>query len=730
MSILSSHAIRTRLNLDRLEELADEEIPFVSTEDVEEAFKATSKTLSETESIINELHQVSERLIRNRGLTQDDLVCVERVAGESLVSSSVRNALTSQPSETYYHEIRVATEALSERLKLGIIIAIISVIIKIFNWILNFSRERKVNEYREFVAKIPELVETSDEFKSKARAACGGNDYMYEEFWNRYPEFGKGKSTPEQYANVLINYAEITSFLVGYVFIKDEGQKEDCLFEVVYRERGIHLGKMIVDEFDRVHGLQNTPLAEKGQLKRVIFAVLLKTGCLATCFNGDDENVKRFVDLWYNGFLGDAINSTFFRTGWRVFTHRAFDYFKSSEHANHLSKAEYQIDVTIKALSNFKRDHSAGRKYPFPDEVGNAPVDTYFRDVSTPAEYRYRLPTLQEAPLLWGPAYVSHDLGYAAFGSNITTDKTNNRMWFNQFVTSAVFAPLSLFTTEAANSLVLSTVSAAGAGGWKYPTVSFKDKIPPDFFSVIENYHDVYPVGGYLTQEDEHKPITVYDVAPKYRPQPSLDYYQTPCLYVPKVTSLPLKNYDPEIVYKLDNRTFNSLMPAFMMLMTGSASSLVDLKDFDPGRYRRRYETLRKKTSKILDEMRELEKLASRGKETLQATFREHYTIDNARWDDAINVVWWAWETNNLDVIKPEKDYNNVKNWNSKKNMADEASESLRADNAWFALKDTLEAIKILGVVSGRAKDIATVLQSSPLAGLKWYVNPNHGYFK
>ena len=133
MSILSSHAIRTRLNLDRLEELADEEIPFVSTEDVEEAFKTTSKTLSETESIINELHQVSERLIRNRGLTQDDLVCVERVAGESLVSSSVRNALTSQPSETYYHEIRVATEALSERLKLGIIIAIISVIIKIFN---------------------------------------------------------------------------------------------------------------------------------------------------------------------------------------------------------------------------------------------------------------------------------------------------------------------------------------------------------------------------------------------------------------------------------------------------------------------------------------------------------------------------------------------------------------------------------------------------------------------
>lgn len=369
MPIVSNHIIRSQLILDKLKSFdADEGAAIETYEQIETLLKGSDAATHDAKNLIEELNILRKQLIADRGLTRDTAEMAVSVAGESLLSRTVRSTLTDYPSRPdLVMETVVACESISQRLKITIIIAIVGVILKILGWLLG----RESNKRNEYVAgkmddviksKVDALNEVDKEVVKIISSPHGQFTYL-----KIRERLEKNRPLSEiELDHLFKNLHEIDEMASATKLVQRPGvTKEPSTLDYLL-ERGIDCYERVFEQYEK--GSSNEMLdrdIDPQELTRALLKQIILTNVGTTILPGTKEigqkTVSEIAYEWYRQnagtsiSLGDTSSSLWSVTGCRMFCSDAFKGYTDPKFESALMSLQVTIHNVGNKLAEFNR---------------------------------------------------------------------------------------------------------------------------------------------------------------------------------------------------------------------------------------------------------------------------------------------------------------------------------------------------------------------------------------
>lgn len=374
----TNHTIKSQILLDKLNALR-EESEINDEVELEHVITSGNMSINEAECLLEELDGVKSRILAERGLTRETAAMISTVASESLISKSVRSTLTEYPSRPdLVGNTVVACEALSSKLKIGLLVAIIGIILKILGWLLGRSGKSDKYETGQMGDRISELVDSTDGASKKIIDTFKCDLAKLTLFRIKDELEKEGKLTTNTFGTLVGNMAQIDEILDDFLLAKGKRLKTVGVLDGL-REENIDVLYNIYKVYQDDGEAFTTAIIDKSQnLYRVIAKEIIKTnvGVSTLPTSKDDEHSEVGVALkdFYGGTNGhgqaeylytNKADSLFRLMRSRVFTDDAFRYFNSKLYESNLRELATRLGMISSSLNTFLMIYRRDKDKPF-----------------------------------------------------------------------------------------------------------------------------------------------------------------------------------------------------------------------------------------------------------------------------------------------------------------------------------------------------------------------------
>lgn len=647
MPIVSNHIIRSQLILDKLKSFDGDEGAAIETyEQIEELLKSSDATTRDANNLIEELNILRKQLVADRGLTRDTAEMAVSVAGESLLSRTVRSTLTDYPSRPdLVMETVVACESLSQRLKITIIIAIVGIILKILGWLLG-KESKKRNEYVAgnmddvIKKKVAALNEVDKEVVKIISSPHGQFTYL-----KIRERLEKNRSLSEIELNHLFkNLHEIDELASATRLVQRPGGAKDPSTLDYLLERGIDCYERVFEQYDK--GSSNEMLdrdIDPQELARVLLKQIILTNVGLTILPGTGDigqkTVEEIAGEWYRQSsadkisLSDTTSSLWSETGCRMFCADAFKGYTNPKFESALSEIQVTLHNVGNVLAEFNRIYKRNPNADFlesglfdDDILSDRILVSFQRTPFTKEDSEFKFSgvadhtapsqilgepdfrTLSNAPMQWANAYLlANGISYAHFtpGAWRHVERVPTNREIN---TSIRDTAMSLYTSALDPDI---TERLTMLDMLSFTTIGNYDK--KNIHRAFEENHDIIQYDILVQIAGMKSAVTLEEFHGLENGSQSAS-----SLIIPRASALFGANA-VDVVDKLTQADVFDTLTFFRFFALSVVKGKRYMDGFDPNKYRREYARLKQSAESVRSEMIQIERTAPNNHHTKMA---------------------------------------------------------------------------------------------------------------